>query len=331
MQRGRIRQLLPRFKEIAPSLVHIQTPFIAHYAGLELAQALGVPCVATYHTFFEEYLYHYVPFAPRAWMKAAARRFSRTQCNDLDAIVVPSTAMRDALSQYGVTRPMHVLPTGIPASGFHGGDGAYFRERFGIAADRKVLLFVGRVAHEKNIGLLIDMMSSLRQRHPDALLVVTGEGPALSGLRDQSKRLGLQDHVRFLGYLDRAQALHDCYRAADLFVFASRTETQGLVLLESMALGTPVVAVAEMGTRDILGPEKGCRIAPCEAQGFADVVDTVLNDTPLRQGLAQEAHDYARSWSAESMAERMANLYRTLVGAQTREAAAGKAPLRSAA
>lgn len=331
MQRGQIRKLLPQLRALAPGVVHIQTPFIAHYAGIELSQALGVPCMATYHTFFEEYLYHYVPFAPRAWMKAAARRFSRTQCNDLDAIIVPSTAMRDALLQYGVTRPMHVLPTGIPSSGFHGGDGGYFRERYGIPADRKILLFVGRVAHEKNIGLLLNMMVELHRSQPDAVLVVTGEGPALSSLREQCKRLRLQDHVRFLGYLDRSQALHDCYRAADLFVFASRTETQGLVLLESMALGTPVVAVAEMGTRDILGPEKGCRIAPCDPAGFAAVVDAVLRAPELRNRLAQEAHDYARTWSADAMAERMAGIYRSLAPESATAAAATPANLRSAA
>ena len=331
MQRGQIRKLLPQLRALAPDVVHIQTPFVAHYAGLELAQALGVPCVATYHTFFEEYLYHYVPFAPRAWMKAAARRFSRTQCNDLDAIIVPSTAMRNALEHYGVTQPMHILPTGIPCSGFHGGDGAYFRERYGIPMERKVLLFVGRVAHEKNISLLIDMMNTLRQRHPDAILVVTGEGPALSSLRERCRRLGLEEYVRFLGYLDRSQALHDCYRAADLFVFASRTETQGLVLLESMALGTPVVAVAEMGTRDILGPEKGCRIAPCNPAGFAEIVDGVLNDPALRTRLAQEAHDYARTWSAQAMAARMAKIYRELAGVDAGKGPAAQRTLRPAA
>ncbi|MCB1960136.1 MAG: glycosyltransferase [Rhodocyclaceae bacterium] len=310
MQRRHIRALLPRLREHPPALVHAQTPFIAHYAGLELAQALGVPCVGTYHTFFEEYLYHYVRYAPRRWMRALARDFSRRQCNALDAVIVPSSAMRDTLTRYGVTTPLHVLPTGIPCAGFHGGDGAQFRQRYGIDASRKVLLFVGRVAHEKNIELLLEATAALRARHPEVLLVITGEGPALSALRAHSRRLGIDDHVRFLGYLDRHRELHDCYRAADLFVFASRTETQGLVLLEAMAMGTPVVALAKMGTCDILNPERGCRIAPDSASGFAAVVDELLNDAPLRQRLAVEAHAYARTWSAEAMGERLVALYR---------------------
>jgi len=314
MRRRAIRELMPRLRELAPQVVHVQTPFIAHYTGLEIAQALGIPCVASYHTFFEEYLYHYVPFAPRSWLKGAARRFSRTQCNALDGIIVPSSAMRDTLSEYGVTQPMHVLPTGIPERGFQGGDGDYFRERYDIARSRQVLLFVGRVAHEKNIGLLIEMIDQLRKEQPDALLVITGEGPALTSLRTQCDRLGLQDHVRFLGYLDRHHELNDCYCAADLFVFASHTETQGLVLLEAMALGTPVVAIAEMGTKDILGPQRGCRIAPADAAGFATVVSSVLGDSVLRQQLAQEARAYARTWSADAMGERLASLYRQWAG-----------------
>ena len=325
MQRARIRALLPRLREWGPRIVHVQTPFIAHYTGLELAQRLGVPCIATYHTFFEEYLYHYVPFAPRRWMKALARRFSRTQCNALDAIVVPSTAMRDALVDYGVSRPMHVLPTGIPAHGFHGGDGAEFRARYDIDPARKMLLFVGRVAHEKNIGMLVDVVDRLRQRHPEVLLVITGEGPALASLRERATRRGLQDHVRFLGYLERHRALHDCYRAADLFVFSSRTETQGLVLLEAMALGTPVVALSAMGTRDILGPQRGCLIAPDDPAGFASTVETLLADPAQRARLAQEAHEYARSWSADAQAARAAELYRHLAG----ESAAAVVPART--
>ena len=314
MQRRHIRALLPRLRDNPPDLIHAQTPFIAHYAGLDLAQALGVPCVATYHTFFEEYLYHYIRYAPRRWMRALARHFSRRQCNALDAVIVPSSAMRDTLTGYGVTTPLHVLPTGIPCSGFHGGDGKLFRARYGIDASRKLLLFVGRVAKEKNIELLLEATARLRHAHPDVLLIVTGEGPALASLQALSSRLGIDDNVRFLGYLERHRELHDCYRAADLFVFASRTETQGLVLLEAMAMGIPAVALARMGTCDIVNPEQGCRIAPDSAEGFAAVVDGLLGDAPLRHRLALEAHAYARTWSADAMGGRLAALYREWTG-----------------
>jgi 1,2-diacylglycerol 3-alpha-glucosyltransferase len=309
MKRAAVRALIPQLRAEQYDVVHVQTPFVAHYAGLELARALGLPCVTTYHTYFEEYLFHYVPFVPRSWLKAAARRVSREQCNQVDAVVVPSRAMDEMLARYGVTRPREVLPTGIPPDQFHGGEADYFRERYGIARQRRLLLFVGRTAYEKNIDFLIEMVDHLRRNDPSILLLITGEGPALPGLKAAVRRRGIDEHVRFLGYLDRHTELHDCYRAADLFVFASRTETQGLVLLEAMALGTPVVALAEMGTRDILAPQRGCRIAPPTPQGFAAVVRDLLANTAMLDALGVQARAYARNWSADEMARRLARLY----------------------
>ncbi len=298
-------------------LIHIQTPFVAHYAGLHAARHLGKPVLATYHTFFEEYLYHYAPFVPAAWMKALARRFARAQCNALDALVVPSAAMRDRLLEYGVTRPMHVLPTGIPLDRFAPGHGTHdragFRATHGIAADRPVVLFVGRVAHEKNITFLLEAVAVARQSVPDLLFLITGEGPAEAVLKTRAKVLGLEESVRFLGYLDRRQALPAAYAAADAFIFASRTETQGLVLLEAMAMGLPVVALAAMGTRDILMPKRGCLVPNDTVDSFAEAMVRLLTHAELRRSIANEARDYAMEWSDTRMAERLADLYRTLV------------------
>ncbi len=290
-------------------LVHIQTPFMAHYAGVRLARRWRVPCVATYHTLFEEYLHHYVPFAPRAPMRAAAREFSRRQCRDVDAVIVPSNAMHDALRRYGVTTPTEIIPTGIPLAAISGGEGARFRETHGIAPDRPILVYVGRVAFEKNIEFLIRMLARVRRDVPETLLVICGEGPALAGLRSQARRAGLDASVRFVGYLDRTSALLDCYRAAHALVFASRTETQGLVLLEAMALGVPVVSTAVMGTRDIVGPGRGALVAREDVEDFAAKVVRLMRDPALRERLSAEAREYAGTWSAQATAARMQDAY----------------------
>jgi len=293
-------------------LIHIQTPFIAHYAGLKAARKLGLPVVATYHTLFEEYLQHYARFLPGGWLKGQARAFSRRQCNALDAVVVPSTAMRQRLESYGVTSPLHVLPTGIPLAQFARGDGPAFRARHGIPLGRPVALFVGRVAHEKNIGFLLEALVHARRLRPEVLLVVAGEGPAMADLQAQVRALGLPGAVQFIGYLDRGSELPDCYAAADVFVFASRTETQGLVLLEAMAAGLPVIALAEMGTIDILAPGRGAFCPPAEPQGFGEMLGHFLNRSDAWRHLAEEAPVYAREWSDTAMAARLAGLYREL-------------------
>lgn len=313
-----IRAAAGRFELEGFDLVHVQTPFVAHYLGLELAGRFGVPVVETYHTFFEEYLFHYVPFLPRRWLRAAARRFSRTQGNSVDALVVPSTAMRDVLAGYGVRTAMHVLPTGIPLADFAGGDGARFRAALGIDAGTPMLLFVGRVAHEKNIEFLLIALEQVRRRVPSAVLVIAGEGPARPRLERVTERLGLRGNVHFVGYLDRRTALLDCYAAADAFVFASRTETQGLVLLEAMAVGLPVVSTAVMGTRDIVGPRRGALVPDDDERSFADAIERLVGEPALRARLAQEARDYVREWHADALARRMAALYAEVAAAGSR-------------
>ncbi len=296
-------------------LIHIQTPFLAHYAGLSAARHLGKPVIATYHTLFEEYLQHYAPFLPAAWLRGLARRLSRRQCNALDGVVVPSTAMRDRLQQYGVRVPMHVLPTGIPMARFTGGEGRRFRERHGLPAAQPCALFVGRVAFEKNIDFLIESLALARQEVPDLILLITGEGPAERALHLQAEALGLGEAVRFIGYLDRRRDLPDCYAAADCFVFASRTETQGLVLLEAMAIGLPVVALAAMGTRDILSPGRGCLTPEDNVADFAAAMVRVLRDPVLRNSLSQEARDYALEWADDRIATKLAELYQRILQA----------------
>ena len=294
-------------------LIHVQTPFVAHYAGVKAARQLGLPVLATYHTLFEEYLQHYAPWLPAAWLRGQARALSRRQCNQLDAVIVPSSAMRQRLENYGVTVPLHVLPTGIPLAQFAGGDGPAFRLRHGIDPARPLALFVGRVAHEKNIGFLLAALQEARQSLPEVLLLIAGEGPAMRDLQAKTLELGLGDAVKFIGYLDRGRGLPDCYAAADIFVFASRTETQGLVLLEAMAAGLPVVALAEMGTVDILAPGRGCVVPPATPAAFGRAVADLLSQPTLWRRLAEVAPRYAAEWSDAAMAERLADCYRSLL------------------
>lgn len=290
-------------------LIHVQTPFLAHYAGVRLARRWRVPVIATYHTFFEEYLYNYIPFLPRSLLRALARAFSRSQCRALDGLVVPSTPMLETLRRYGITTPATVIPTGVEAREFACGHGGAFRARHAIPPGRPVLLFIGRTAHEKNIGFLIRVVQRVRAVVPEVLLLVAGEGPARGKLERQVKAARLQHHVRFVGYLSRRYDLKDCYSAADVFVFASRTETQGLVLLEALASGLPAVSTAVMGTKDVLHGTRGTLVAPDDVEEFAARVVLLLRDARLRSRLGRAARCDARRWSAVPMAQQLIGLY----------------------
>ena len=312
MRWGALTRALDALAPSAFDLVHIHTPFIAHYAAVRFARRLGIPSVATYHTFFEEYLHHYLPVLPRRVGRWLARSFTRSQCDDVRALIAPSEPMRAVLLEYGVTTPIHVLPTGLPADRFRHGDPRAFRAAAGLPADAPLVTYIGRVAHEKNIGFLVQMFADVLKRIPRAMLVIAGEGPARAALQQQVSGLGLASQVHFAGYLDRDTVLLDCYAAADVFVFASRTETQGLVLLEAMAQGTPVVSTAELGTRSILVPGSGALVVAEERDAFAAAVVRVLEDRQLHQELSQRGRSYARNWSSAAMAGRLTELYATL-------------------
>jgi glycosyltransferase involved in cell wall biosynthesis len=298
-------------------VVHVHTPFAAHYAGLRIARAAGVPTVESYHTYFEEYFHHYCPWLPRSWLQALARTVSRRQCNAVDAVVAPTEVLADVLRGYGVRPQIDVIPTGLNLREFTGGDGARFRARFGIDPARPITLHVGRAAFEKNISFIVAVLARVRKSVPDVLLVIAGEGPALGALRRDVHQRGLDDNVLFVGYLDRRDALLDCYRAANVFTFASRTETQGLVVLEALALGVPVVSTAVLGTREVLAGARGALVVDEDLDRFAAAVTRVLAEPALQRHLAEAAQAHVRdNWSSEQMATRMLRLYERLAGAR---------------
>ena len=317
MKYGEVIQRLPELKREKYDIVHIHTPFVAHYVGLKLARELNVPCVETYHTFFEDYLHHYLPWIPKPMARGVARLISKRQCNAVDAIVAPSQPMLDVLRGYGVKVNAEVVPTGLQMESFKAADGKAFRLKYEIPLERPMLLYVGRVAFEKNIAFLLHMLKVLVQDVPDVLLVITGEGPAEASLHRLTQELGLTHNVKFIGYLNRELELNACYQAADVFVFASKSETQGLVLLEAMAQGTPVVAIAELGTASILVDGQGALIAPDDATVFSGKVKHLLMYPEERFELGVSARSYVLAkWTASIQAERMVQFYGSLINAR---------------
>ena len=310
MKKGLVEEKIKALhKEHDFDLIHIQTPFVAHYAANKVAKQLGIPCVETYHTYFEEYMHNYIPLMPKWILKGGVRLFTRRQCNSVDALVVPSSAMKQVLEDYNVSSPMQIVPTGINVKLFDRGDGNSFRLKHNISAEQPVAVHIGRIGYEKNIDFLFHVHKQVVTKCPNAVFIVAGEGPALNHLRILANRLDLSENVRFVGYLDRETELLDCYRAGNVFVFSSRTETQGLVLLEALALGVPVVSTAVLGTRDILWKEKGALIAPEDVGQFADKVLSIMQDRQLQARLSDEGKAYAAEWSHEKITERMIDFY----------------------
>ena len=293
-------------------VVHIHTPFRAHQLGVKLARRIGKPTVESYHTFFEEYVGHYLPWLPKRLSRFGARYFSRSLCHGVDHLIVPSDEMTDVLKRYGITTPSSVIPTGIHLDEFRGGDGQRFRRAHGIGDDRPTIVTVSRLSAEKNIGFLLDVARVLIDEFPRLVFILAGEGPDADRLKRRAGQIGLKDNVVFVGNLDRRTQLLDCYKAGDVFVFASPTETQGLVLLEAMSLGVPVVSTAVMGTATVLKDARSARISSENVGDFAANVAMLLRSNAERKKLSDAGPRDAEAWSAPVLMEKVVSLYRDL-------------------
>lgn len=311
-----LRSVLPQLAGRRWDAIHIHTPFRAHKLGVQLARRTGRPTVETYHTYFEEYVAHYLPWLPSSLTRLIARRVSRKLCRDVDHLIVPSQQMVEVLQRYGVDTPLTVLPTGLALDEFAQGDGARFRRMHGIEPEQPTLVTVSRLALEKNIAFLLQVTRRLVEQYPTLLFIIAGEGPDAERLKKLAMTLGLQSNVRFFGNLDRRTTLLDCYRAGDVFVFASPTETQGLVLIEAMALGVPIVSTAVMGTATVLRDARSAVISNENVDEFAGHVAQLLRAPEQRAASSAAGPVDAQAWSAEGLMRKAVALYAGLAAGQ---------------
>ncbi|MBV9233572.1 MAG: glycosyltransferase [Candidatus Eremiobacteraeota bacterium] len=290
------------------SIVHVHSPFITGWMGLRYSRRFGMPLVYTYHTQLEAYA-HYVPFEPNATRFATAR-LTRSFANCSDAVVVPTNAMATRLRELGVTVRLEVVPSGIDVEFFGSGRrDAALRRRLGVRDGERLLLYVGRLAKEKNVELLVASLA--RAADPSLHLVLAGEGPDRHGIEQLGQNLGLQPRLHFLGAVPRAK-LPALYASADAFVMPSTSETQGLVLAEAMAAGAYIVAADAATNREVLG--RAASVAPPTPGEFA----AAFKDVPLSPipHVAKTARHVAAAFSLVRQTDRMLDLYRSLVRAR---------------
>lgn len=292
----------------APDVVHLHTPFNVGLFGWLVAARLGRARVFTHHTLFEEYL-HYVPL-PQGLMLPVALGISRWFWNTSAVVIAPSEEIRDRQVEQGVKSPLHVIPTGIDVESFRGGDPTGPRREIGLEPQDRVLLYIGRIAREKSLEVLLEVLDRARRQDPLLRLVLVGDGPERTALEDRAADMGLGDRVSFLGARPRLQLKH-YLAAATCFVFASQTETQGLVLLEAQASGLPVVAVRASGASEAVAPgESGLLLEPGETEAFVAAVLSVTSDPDLRRRLSAGARAQAERFSVTTMATRTLEAYR---------------------
>ena len=254
--------------------------------GARYARKAGIPLVFTYHTLYDQYV-HYVPFA-QSFTRELAQRVSRDFCNQCDMVIVPTGIIGDYLRRIGVLTQITKVPTGIKIDEFQKGDPDWLRQHYQIAPHDHVLLFVGRLGQEKNVGLLLESFQLINKEINNTTLVLVGGGPEAEELRSKAVKLGIAAKVVFTGTLSPPEVV-SCYAGADLFVFTSVTETQGIVIAEAKAAGLPVVAVGANGVSEMVEDGLDGYLTGPDSVHFAERVCQVLKDGKIREDMGRRA------------------------------------------
>jgi len=298
-----------KFPKLKIDIVHYHVP---HYMGayaLLLAWIFKKPTIHTYHTLFVKYT-HYVKIRPSLAVRFV-KWISRVFCNHTDLILAPSQEMKRELLSYGVQKPIEVLPTGIDIPELPQPTHLQtLRKRFPL--DKKLLIFVGRFAKEKNIPLLFDVLQILEQRGVPCHLLLVGDGPDRKRIEEEISKRGITQRITITGYIRRSDVF-SLLACADLFLFPSETETQGLVLLEAMAVGVPVVAADAMGAGEVLQDGRGGVAVPATPQAFADAAFKLLTNPVLYREKQRSAKEKATEWSSKTLTQRLVTVYKATI------------------
>ncbi len=302
----------PSISKIIPSLkldiIHSQHPFLLGVTGAGWARRLGIPLVFTFHTQYEQYS-HYIPL-PQGLVKSVSRSLVRSYTDRCNLIITPGKSIQDLVHSYGIRDKVVFMPNAIELSNFEHPDGAAVRKRYGIPEDEALLLYVGRMAQEKNLPFMLDAFKKIMDTHKTRLMII-GEGSMLHELQGRAKALGIMEKTVFTGRIEY-NAIAPYYGAADLFIMTSTTEVKPLALLEAMASGLPIVAVSAHGSSDTIIHGQNGLLTEESIESFTKAVGELLMDRGRMEEMSEACLKTARDYSIETIADRLLDHYQKL-------------------
>jgi len=297
-------------QKIGIQVIHAHSPFLLGRHGARHAKRSNIRLVFTHHTMYDQYA-HYSPIA-RNLAKSLVKKIAFDYCNQCDLIIAPTRIVNDYLRTGGVSKPIEVLPTGIELDEFVNLDRGWLRKAYNIDENRSILLHVGRLGAEKNIGFLLQAAAGIIKQIPEVVLVLVGGGPKTVELKQLARDLGVIDNVIFTGLLPREE-LVQAYGGADLFIFASLTETQGLVLGEAKAAGLPVVAVKASGSSEMVITGSDGILTELNLEEFQNAAISLLRNPDLKSTFRANALKNIQEISSHACAEKLASFYKVLI------------------
>ena len=303
-----------RVKKMKLDIVHTHTEFSMGMFGLAIARLLKKPIVHTYHTIYEDYS-HYLSRGNKYFdrpSKKVARAISRNFCNSCEQIIVPTAKTRDLLQKYGIKKPIEIIPTGLVVDRFRPEhcdqtEIARLRAEYGIGPDDKIILFVGRIAKEKQIECIMERLPPYMSDRSEVKFLLVGGGPWRSALEKKAREGGIGARVIFAGE-HPYRTIANFYQLGDVFINASQSETQGLTYIEAMAAGIPVVARADRCLEGFLTHgESGLTFN--DPEEIPALLDKALFDPCVRAHIIENANRVVMENAAEMFAARVEKVY----------------------
>lgn len=297
-------------KELNLDIVHTQTEFSMGMIGKFVAKNLNIPCVHTYHTMYEDYL-HYVANG-KLLKPVHVKEGTLAFCYHLAGVIAPSDRVLDKLTEYGVKCQMRIIPTGVDIGMYATATHVDIRKKYHLSEKTPMMLSISRLAYEKNISEMINLLPSILKQVPDGILMIVGDGPAKEDLINQVDSLGVADHVIFTGEVNNDH-VNAFYQAADVFVSTSNSESQGLTYIEAMAAGLPVVVTASDYTDGLLNnPSLGETFKTAD-EFVKTVARYLINPVDNNSPQAKKILDQKlKEISAETFAKRVVDFYHSV-------------------
>ena len=310
-----VKHTMDAFK---PDIVHINSEFMVGYFGLIYSRHRNIASVYTFHTLWEDYVDGYIKFMPVYPAKKIAKEFIKFYLKRANILIAPTVNIANVIKSYGIERDAKILPTGIPQAldvKKLNVRPLFFNQLHTLlprVQKKHVLLYVGRVVKEKNLDFLFPVLAEVKKTFKDTVLVFVGGGPELDNLKEKAKKTGYARDIVFAGYRSREELAY-FYSVTDVFVFPSKTETQGLVTLEAMMAGVPVVAIGERGTLDVMKGDNGGFMVKEDVNEFSQRVLELLKDKELYAEKSQEAKKWASQWSLDTLTEKLVTYYKEAI------------------
>jgi 1,2-diacylglycerol 3-alpha-glucosyltransferase len=287
-------------------IIHSHHPFLLGKVGAGWAKRLHIPLVFTFHTQYEQYA-HYIPL-PGSLVRSISRALVTGYTRQCSLIITPGTSIVQLLDSYGIKKNVVHMPNAIDLERFSAPPREEIRQRYAVKDEEILLIYVGRMAIEKNLGFMLKAFAMIRKSVPSRLMIL-GEGPELENLKKQANALEIEESVIFTGGIDYREIV-PYYGAADTFIMTSTTEVKPLALLEAMASGLPVVAVAAHGSSDTIIDGENGFLTEEDLKGFSEKVLFLITRRELLCAMKEKAREKAQEYSIDATTEKLIGLYK---------------------